>query len=793
MNFLSPMFLIAGGLLVSLPIVIHLLNRRRHKTVEWAAMRYLLAAVRQNRRRMQFESWLLLLLRCLAIGLLAFAMARPLGCGSNAGGADALVEGLHVLVIDDSLSMRQRAGDGSTLLQESLRDAGELLDRLEPGRHRVAIIRAGAPARMILEPTSDLEVARRSVSRIEATFDGNDLVGALRLAEASARAAADMPNRSVHLWTDRSRGSLPTESAALREAGRAVGDVARVRVIDMGRADASNRAVVGVGVSEPMVKLGFPAELAADVIEINAGDAGSGRSMIYQVDGREVGRSSFPEAGSTPVRRLMALSDVSRSGPVVVSAAIDGTDDLPEDDSRSSVIDVAGGLAVLIVEGRSGGGALGGSGAFLRIALAPTVEGSGGRATSYVAPEVISDAELTGRALAGYRVVMLAGVGVIDLETARQLARFVEEGGSLVMFMGEPVRGEVYNQTLGAVGLLPGELVTRVDALTGQTGSDEHATADATAGTTFDFDPRSPHPVLAAFANYPRSGLDAATISTWWRIAIDEKKNVDRILSFKSGSVMKSARDADVGADGGSGDAAIMMHRLGAGRVMTVATSADAEWSTLVARPAYVTLVHELLGAVVGQASDWMNRRVGETLRLPQQWSGIAGEIRLVDPQGARRVLARDAEGRLEAVRVDRPGVWVIETDANDTAEGTEASKRMPVAVVIDPRESDLALVDRSGYAEAVGLSPVEWTTIRAEVDGSNQPADDASTASSTGSEASNAGEKEWTWGVLFALLLVLLGETFLAERSSRGAIPGAVNRANRSVREARPSIGGGR
>lgn len=784
MNFLSPMFLIAGGLLVLLPIVIHLLNRRRYKTVEWAAMRYLLAAVRQNRRRMRFESWLLLLLRCLAIGLLAFAMARPLGCGSNPGAADELVEGLHVLVIDDSLSMRQRERDGSTLLQSALADAEELLNRLEPGRHRVAIVRAGTPARVVLEQTSDLEVARRSLTRIEATFDANDLAGAVRLAEVTARAAVDMPNRTVHVWTDRSRGSLPTDNAALREAGRALGEVARLRVIDMGRVDAANRAVVGVGVSEPMVKLGFPAELAADVVGINAGSGESNRSMIYQVDGREVGRSPFPEAGSTPVRRLMALSDVSRSGPIVVSATIDGTDDLPEDDTRASVIDVAGGLAVLIVEGRSGGGALGGSGAFLRIALAPTVEGTAGRGTSYVAPEVISDAELTGRSLAGYRVVVLAGVGVIDVETAQQLARFVEDGGSLLIFMGEAVRGEIYNQTLGTLGLLPGELVTRVDAQVERSGAGEIASS----GATFDFDPRSPHPVLAAFANYPRSGLDAATISTWWRIAIDEKKNVDRILSFESGASGEGADDADR-----TGDAAIMMHRLGAGRVMTVATSADAEWSTLVARPAYVTLVHELLGAVVGQASDWMNRRVGETLRLPQQWSGIAGEIRLVDPQGQRRVLTRDAEGRLESVRVERPGVWMIETDSDEGAANADAPRRMPVAVVSDPRESDVAIVDRAGFAESLGVTSIEWATIEPADGRIDQPTNESPATTTADADEARRGDREWTWGVLLALLLVLLGETFLAERSSRGAMSGSNGRGNGNVRGARASIGGGR
>ena len=49
--FVTPAFFVAGLLLVSIPIVIHILNRRRFKTVTWAAMEFLLRAMRKNRRR----------------------------------------------------------------------------------------------------------------------------------------------------------------------------------------------------------------------------------------------------------------------------------------------------------------------------------------------------------------------------------------------------------------------------------------------------------------------------------------------------------------------------------------------------------------------------------------------------------------------------------------------------------------------------------------------------------------------------------------------------------------------
>src|SRR5262245_11287849 len=61
----------------SAPLIIHLLNRRKFRETTWAAMQFLLAAVRKNSRRVQIEQWLLLALRTLLIILFVVAAAQP--------------------------------------------------------------------------------------------------------------------------------------------------------------------------------------------------------------------------------------------------------------------------------------------------------------------------------------------------------------------------------------------------------------------------------------------------------------------------------------------------------------------------------------------------------------------------------------------------------------------------------------------------------------------------------------------------------------------------------------------
>src|SRR4051794_7214984 len=91
-------FLIAGALLIAIPIIIHILNRQRFRIVNWAAMEFLLRAMRKNRKRLKLEQWILLAARCLAVFLIGLALSEPEGgCNdSSLAGAVAGHSGMNV-------------------------------------------------------------------------------------------------------------------------------------------------------------------------------------------------------------------------------------------------------------------------------------------------------------------------------------------------------------------------------------------------------------------------------------------------------------------------------------------------------------------------------------------------------------------------------------------------------------------------------------------------------------------------------------------------------------------------
>ncbi len=116
MSFLSPILLF-GLFAAAIPVIIHLLNRRRFRTVKWAAMQFLLKASQESRGKKRLKHILILACRALAIAALIFAIARPLvgGLLGWSGGAPDTV----VVILDRSASMELRGGDARPSLRES--------------------------------------------------------------------------------------------------------------------------------------------------------------------------------------------------------------------------------------------------------------------------------------------------------------------------------------------------------------------------------------------------------------------------------------------------------------------------------------------------------------------------------------------------------------------------------------------------------------------------------------------------------------------------------------------------
>lgn len=156
MTFLSPAILLALPL-VTLPVIIHLVNQRRFQSVEWAAMRFLLAAKALSRGYSRLRQWLILFLRMLAVAAAVMAVARPLSRGwlSAVGGERSAA----VVLVDRSPSMSEapRAG-GESKLAAARTLVASALETLGTGRV-VLVDSVSCTALELGSPRDLLEVA----------------------------------------------------------------------------------------------------------------------------------------------------------------------------------------------------------------------------------------------------------------------------------------------------------------------------------------------------------------------------------------------------------------------------------------------------------------------------------------------------------------------------------------------------------------------------------------------------------------------------------------------------------
>jgi hypothetical protein len=738
-GFVTWAFFWAGLAAISIPVIIHILNRRRFKTVTWAAMDFLLRAMKKNRRRLRFEQWVLLATRCLLVFLLGMALARPLSCESQSVAGIGGRTGLNVIVIDNSYSMAyesNRANGSKTHLDQAKKVAKALIERMNSGGESVSIVTASRPAAPVAgfdKPSYNLAAASAAVDRVEQTFGSTDLVGAMQLALRAAREENRQPVKNLYVLSDATRSAWesPQQADALKQTAQDLAKVFRVTHYNMAEGQQQwNQAALALSPTSNLVTTKFGSDFAATVKGFGAGPDVALRWSLND--------AAFPE---TPALRLdtdtapqlQTGARFKSGGPQVLSVSVMTNDGLDFDNTRWRVVDVASALKVLIVEGQRGVNVLEGSGAFLQVALSPTAEASGPggpKTTSYVASELISDLELGNKVLGDYRAVVLAGVGQLAPTQADALAAFVKQGGTLMVFMGEPVDPQNYNASLLPRKLLPGPLVKRV-----QVASDQK-------GFGFDFDPGGNlHPLLSVFRNQPNTGLDTAEVFTYWQADVPARADVERVLNFQTPGGAPAAGAGGGAATRPASDPAITVHSVGDGRVVFVATTANAEWTTLPSKPVYVALVHELLSGSVRTGDAWLNRVAGQSLEIPATVR-LSAAPTLLDPAKNPVVIeASEAEGGATVYRsrpLTRPGVYTLST----------GSGNLPVAVNVPPDEADVRTLPQEAIRSALG-------GIELTMRGPDVPA--TAVAAETGNDLS--------WAFMLAVFALLAVECFMAMR----------------------------
>jgi hypothetical protein len=773
--------LAAGAALaaVGVPLLVHLLFRKRYQVVPWAAVRFLLVAERRHRRRV--DQWVLLALRALALLLPLFAMAAATDWAERLWqavrpGEDATVANVprthHVLVLDASLSMTARPHGGPTRFETAVAHAEAVVRAAGPGDGFTLLVLAGGVRTAVPGPSNDPDKVVAELRQVKPTHAPADAAAAVAAAaDVLARSPRAYPRRQVTFLTDLQRSAwanaLPRGDGPPPEVWQRVAGRADVVVLDAARADLDNLAVADVTLADPLPFVDAPAAVSAVVANHGRGERRDVRVQLL------LGR---PNAGDHLVaveqQTVKAVAPGERvaltfgaegqvrfrdPGVHVLQVRLVEGDDLPADDARAVAVRVREGLTAVVVDGKPADPAPDRRAAwYLHRALRPP-ESRPSQTPARPGDRPVTPADFAARDLGGVDCVYLCDVPAPDADLAARLDAVLRRGGAVVVGLGPNAAAhrEAYNRHLFADGngVLPGPLGEVVAAGPTEPGFRLAAEED---------EYRKP-PLLLFRDEEVRAGLVTVPFAAYVRLDVPPDGRAHRVLSFvPAGAPVDSAA---VGK--GKPDPAVVEWTRHRGRVVVFTSSFNEDWNIWPTLPTYLPFQDQLL-KFVAAGPDRHTLRVGDVLEefYPPADADRTATLHGPDGLSAELPLAlRDEAGVARFADTRLGGLYRLKLRG---APEVVFAVNPPEAAPGAGPESDLKRADPSLFRS---LGPTAQVVT--------DPADVRASAESGAvvvSTRKRHGPAVARVAVLLALA-VLAAETLLAWRWGPARSPGAGNR----------------
>ncbi|QEF99218.1 hypothetical protein Mal15_32790 [Stieleria maiorica] len=639
--FLYPA-LLAGFGFVAVPLLVHLINMLRHRRRRWAAMDFLLASYRKQKKWLRLRQLLLLLTRLAVAAVLVMMLCGWTG-GRQLLGALGGQTTHHIVILDDSYSMGDVSGSGETTAYDrALQALQQLTQRLasDEGNHQLTVMRASRASLAVQggsesgDASADLSsqtvlgdagvIAR--VMATEVSPIRTDLVPALDLAgELAAATAAD--NQFVYIASDfraRDWGSTERLAESMRKFS---GDDLKVRMIDCAKRPERNLAVTDLAPVQDVWVAGVPVVVRATIKNYSASEVKSVtlacRVIRYGDDVTTVDPSrrvsGVVEAlPGLVIESLAAGAEITKSFQVFVAEtgthAIEvelPSDALGVDNQRSCTLPLTDVERVLVIDsdvdeaGAYTVAAVLDPGSQVRIGAQPDIK----------PPAFLRSATM--EMLAPYRAIYLLDLPQINETAATALQQYVQNGGGIAWFLGDSVAAEDYNRILLSQDrqLLPAPLDSIGNLAVG--GTDK--TGDVLFGDT--------DTLLDPLRSAGDASLSMIGVAKGWTLD-DQADNNGPTRRYRNVLVRRD------------GAPLVTEHAVGTGTVVTVLTSLDGSWTNWPGDPTFVPFMLLANARLWSGASASTSRTVIDALQKTVSTRAYFPEMKLLAPsQSPPRVL----------------------------------------------------------------------------------------------------------------------------------------------------------
>ena len=617
---------------ISIPIVLHILNKARPKKVNWAAMELLQKTTQQQSKKIKLEDWLLMVLRCLTFLLVALAMMRLVFVNSSDLFSGASRE--LILVIDSSYSMNH--GQYESRFDLAKKKAMKIVNSL-PSGSKISLVTIGDEPEVLIRHRDPSEISlERYFAALEAKPEGFGLEVSLSVLDELLN-ESDSANREVIFLTDAQKRSWCENSESTIEKFAELGQKASISLLPLGDESYENLALSDFHMTSGACRSGGFINLSAKII--NHGESLATASIELFHNGNIVDVTSVSSLQPKEERLLRFGVQLESSGPNKFQLSLE-SDNLEDDNSAYLAIDVPDKLKVLIVEGSPGAGRY--------LELATQLERSGyaeGLICTVSLASLVSAEQIEKN-----DVVVLADVGDLDEENIKILDEKVRNGAGLLVYAGVNMDAFSAEQIIGRLVTMDWE-----KKVSPEDGRD--------------------HQIRVS----PQSD----------QLGLELRRLEAEILDCKVNGFhqVQTAADSKILLELDNGNPLLFIQEVERGKLAIFTTGADREWSSLPLNPAGPILFHLLLQEL-STGDRQKSLRIGESARVEIRSNRLGAEPKLIGPSGEVSVPvrqeARESNKYIELLlsKTEIPGFHELQFGDNTDFEVLAAN--------LDAGESDL-------------------------------------------------------------------------------------------------------
>ena len=704
MTFLNPLLLI-GALGISLPILAHLINRQQVQRTDWAAMQFLNRSVRVRSRQIRLRDLLLLVMRCLAILMLVFALARPASDSADNAWLPGEERAGVVIAVDASFSMAHSDGSASRF-DRALEQVDVIRQQIKPG-NPVTLVMLGGEHRVVLRNVAyDPDRFAEVLAQQKPTPEHMALDSTPKFLESLVE-DLDALQKEVYIVTDTQAQGWGGKSAPLRDALTSLSDSASVFLVPVTGSD-NNLAVTGLDLVSGSLREGSVARYRATVHNFGSRPVSS-VEVRCRVDGAQIDSKQIALVPPGTSETVSLFVPFYNAGATKITAEI--TDEsLTTDNIRRAVAVVRDSVSVLCIDG-SGGDAG-------RLVMAGLLARGSDKEDDGYSVQVMQWPTFPVGGLEPYDVIVLTDVPQITEQQAKDLTRFVRQGNGLVWFGGDNVKAAQWNKLSGQGdgALLPAKIGAVLDVRD-------------VLGVGKPLAPGMPdHTVCRPLKSLPEDLLSETLFLK--RLEVEPAETSVSILGLA-----------------GSHAPILLEHALGRGQVFMFTTSADAAWNNMALTPVFPMLMQQMLTYLTGRAFE-QPRVVGDSLALSY----------VDQPDASDAVFDTPSQETITVpVRAHRNHYLALLEQSTEagfyTARVSVQSAGVPIAVNVDTAESDVACVEPADLLKSLKDTGVTVSANEADL------VADIRTA--------RTGRSSWRYFMIAGLCL-LAGESLFADRIHR-------------------------